>query len=130
MSDPAFATREDRKANRLRLRAELETVLTTRPAADWVSELNALGVPSGEVLSVPDVLTRPQIAGRGLIARFDDVPGVGRAIELLRTGVKIDGTAPAVDRPPPVLGQDTDRVLGELGLDAAALRALRADGVI
>jgi crotonobetainyl-CoA:carnitine CoA-transferase CaiB-like acyl-CoA transferase len=36
-----YATREARKANRHALRAELETVLTTRPARDWARELNA-----------------------------------------------------------------------------------------
>ncbi|MEO0944918.1 MAG: CoA transferase, partial [Pseudomonadota bacterium] len=59
---PEYATREDRKTNRLRLRAELETVLTTRPAAAWEAELNDIGVPSGAVLSLQDVLKHPQIA--------------------------------------------------------------------
>ncbi|MEO0991725.1 MAG: CoA transferase, partial [Pseudomonadota bacterium] len=48
-----YATREDRKANRLALKADLETVLRTRPARDWAKELNRIGVPSGAVLTVP-----------------------------------------------------------------------------
>jgi crotonobetainyl-CoA:carnitine CoA-transferase CaiB-like acyl-CoA transferase len=62
---PDYATREDRKRNRLALKAELETVLKTRPARDWARELNAIGVPAGAVLSVPEVLDMPQIADRG-----------------------------------------------------------------
>ncbi|WP_306043946.1 CaiB/BaiF CoA-transferase family protein [Mameliella sp. MMSF_3455] len=77
-----FATRENRKTNRLRLRAELETVLTTRAARDWACELNGIGVPAGAVMSVPEILAHPQVADRDFLARFDDAPGVGRPIDL------------------------------------------------
>ncbi|MCP3972093.1 MAG: CoA transferase [Rhodobacteraceae bacterium] len=130
LARPEFATREDRKANRLRLRAELETVLTTRDAAHWVEALNGIGVPTGAVLGVPQVLVHPQVAGRGILAEFKDVPGVGRDISVLRTGVKMDGMPPSVDRPPPVLGGDTEAVLGKLGLGRDEIARLRRDGVI
>ncbi len=130
LARPEFATREDRKANRLRLRAELETVLTTRDAADWVEALNGIGVPTGAVLGVPQVLVHPQVAGRGILAEFKDVPGVGRDISVLRTGVKMDSMPPSVDRPPPALGGDTEAVLGKLGLGRDEIARLRRDGVI
>ncbi|PQO22501.1 CoA transferase [Rhodobacteraceae bacterium WD3A24] len=130
LARPEYLTREDRKANRLRLRAELETVLTTRPAAEWESELNAIGVPAGAVLTVPEVLAHPQIADRGMIAHFDDVPGLTRGIEVLRTGVKIDGAPPSVDSPPPALGAHNAEILGALGLTSAELRQLEEEGVI
>ena len=125
-----FATREDRKSNRLRLKAELETVLTTRPAEEWANALNKIGVPAGPVLSVPQALAHPQVAERGMIAQFPAPDGVGRDISLLRTGFSIDGERPKVDRPPPVLGADTDRILGELGFSAIQITELRAEGVI
>ena len=43
---PDFSNREDRKKN-IRLKAELETVLTTRSTEEWVEELNQIGVPAG-----------------------------------------------------------------------------------
>jgi formyl-CoA transferase len=125
-----YATRESRKANRLRLKAELETVLTTRPARDWARELNRIGVPAGPVLTVPEALAHPQVAGRGLLARFEDVPGVDRAVEVLRTGLKIDGAPPGVDAPPPPLGAHNAEVYGALGLSDAEIDALAAEGAI
>ncbi|MEM9869872.1 MAG: CoA transferase [Pseudomonadota bacterium] len=125
-----FATREDRKANRLRLRAELETVLTTANAADWADALNRIGVPAGPVLDVPDILAHQQVRDRDFLARFSDTPGVPDAIELVRIGATIDGARPSVDSPPPALGQDTDAVLGALGYTADQIEALRAGGVI
>jgi formyl-CoA transferase len=130
LSDPRFATREERKANRHALRAELETVLTARPARDWAAELNALGVPAGEVLSVPEVLAHPQVRGRDFLARFEDVPGVDRPIDLVRIGAMIDGQRPSVTAPPPVLGQDSADILSDLGYGAAEIETLRAEGVI
>lgn len=125
-----YASREDRMANRLALKAELETVLTRRPARDWAKELNRIGVPAGAVLTVQEALAAPQIADRGFLAEYPDAPGVGRDIRVVRTGVKIDGEAPAVDAPPPLLGQDNDSVFGELGLTAAEIADLKEEGAI
>ncbi len=130
LEHPDFATREDRKRNRLRLRDALETVLTTRPARDWADELNALGVPAGAVMTVPDMLAHPQVAGRGFLARFDDAPGVDRPIDVVRIGAMIDGQRPSVETPPPALGQDTDAILSDLGYAGDEIAQLRGEGVI
>jgi formyl-CoA transferase len=124
-----YATREDRKRNRFRLKAELETVLTTRPARDWARELNSIGVPAGAVMSVPEILSHPQVAGRDFLARFEDTAGVGRAIDLVRIGAMIDGKRPAVVGPPPALGADTRDILAELGYSASDIAKMRAEGV-
>lgn len=130
LSDPDFATREDRKKNRTAMNAALEAALRTRPAQDWERELNALGVPAGVVLSVPEALAHPQVADRGMLATFPDAPGVGRDISLVRTGVKLDGDAPSVDTPPPLLGQHNAEVYGALGLSEDEIARLKVEGVI
>lgn len=127
---PEYATREDRKRNRLALKSELEAVLTTRPARDWAKELNAIGVPSGAVLTVPEVLEMPQISERGFLNNFSDVPGVGRDIQLATTGIKLDGDAPVVETPPPVLGEHNNEIWTEVGLSSEELEELRNGGVI
>lgn len=127
---PAFRTREDRKRNRLDLRSLLEDVLITRPARVWAKELNRIGVPSGEVLTVPEVLKMPQVADRGFLKTYADASGVRRDIQVVTTGVKLDGTAPVVDAPPPQLGQDNFDIWGSLGLSEADIIALKEDGAI
>ena len=130
LDHPDFATREDRKRNRHRLRAELETVLTTRSAEIWAEELAAIGVPAGAVMRVPAILAHPQITSRDFIGRFDDVPGVGRTVDLVRLGAMIDGLRPSVTTPPPALGQHSDDILQGLGYEAEQIQTLRAEGVI
>lgn len=114
LEHPDFATREDRKRNRVALRGQIESVLVTRPAEAWVQELNALGVPAGKVFSVPEILDHPAIAESGLIATYPAAPGVGRDIRIIRPGLRIDGQVPAVAAPPPCLGQHTEDVLSRL----------------
>jgi len=125
-----FATREQRKKNRVRLKAELETVLTRRPAREWAKELNRLGVPAGAVLSVPEVLAHPQVTGRDLFGRFENTGEVGKPIEVVRIGAMIDGERPSVGTPPPVLGAHTDEILASLGYSSSEIETLRAEGVI
>ncbi|MFW5641210.1 MAG: CaiB/BaiF CoA transferase family protein [Roseicyclus sp.] len=129
LSAPDYATREDRKRNRLALKAELETVLATRAARDWARELNAIGVPAGAVMRLPEILAHPQVAGRDFLARFEEVPGVGRPIDLVRIGAMIDGARPAVATPPPALGADTEDILAALGYLPEEIAAMRAEGV-
>ena len=127
---PDYRTREDRKANRLALRAELETNLRAKSALEWEAELNALDIPSGAVLTVPQVLNSDHLQSRDFLEDFPSTPGVDRAIRVVSTGLKIDGQRPKVTTPPPALGADEAEIWGALGLDAAALQALRKDGVI
>ncbi|MBY5933324.1 CoA transferase [Tateyamaria omphalii] len=125
-----YRTRDDRKRNRMELRAEIEDALADRSARDLAKALNAIGVPAGAVMSVPEVLSHPQVAERGLMTHYADVPGVGRDIEVVNTGVKLDGVPLTVATPPPQLGEHADEIWGALGLSAEDIAALVDKGAI
>lgn len=112
IDDPRFAEREARKANRFVLKAEIEAALAAEPSAVWEARLNQAGVPAGRVLSVPQAIAEPQVIERQMTVRFDQVPGAGRPVTVVRGGFLIDGEAPKPSRPPPRLGEHTDEVLG------------------
>jgi crotonobetainyl-CoA:carnitine CoA-transferase CaiB-like acyl-CoA transferase len=114
-TDPRFVDRHARLKHREDLRAVIEQQMSGASADHWWTALNAAGVPAGPVYTVPQALSHPQIAGRGMVATFPDAPGVGRDIRVVRTGFKLNGEAPSVPTPPPRLGEHTRAILDELG---------------
>lgn len=130
IDDPLYAERQSRLQHRTALKAELESALAQRSAQDWWPLLTDAGVPAGPVYSVEEALAHPQVADRGMVAEFDDVPGVGRAVKVVRTGFKLDGQAPSVRQPPPQLGQDNHSILQQLGLSPADIQRLEEEDAI
>ena len=130
ISHPDFSNREDRKKNRLRLKAELETVLTTRSAEEWIEELNQIGVPAGPVLSIPEVLNHPQISDRGLIANLNNIPNVEDGIEILKTAAIFNGQHLDIGSNPPALGADNEKIYSDIGLNDEEINNLKKEGII
>ena len=128
-SEPRFVKNADRVRHRAELVPVLETVMKTRAKADWLSALEAAKVPCGAINSLDEVFADPQVQARGMVTHWQhplraDLPLVSSPIKLEKTPVR-------TDRPPPMLGQHTDEVLGELlGVDAARLATLRDRQVI
>ncbi len=123
-SDARFAERETRKANRAALTGELEKSLASRSAAEWAMACNRLGIPAGEVLTVPEALAQPQVAERGFLKSFDSVPGLERPIQVSRAGFRLASGDPAPEGPPPLLGQHNAEILGPLLPAGASLAAV------
>ena len=130
ISHPDFSNREVRKKNRLRLKAELETVLTTRSVEEWIKELNQIGVPAGPVLSIPEVLNHPQITDRGLIANLNNISNVEDNIEILKTAAIFNGQHLDVENNPPALGADNEKIYSDIGLNEEEINDLKKEGVI
>ncbi len=122
-SDERFATNRDRVINYDQLRPVLAERLRTRTRLEWVRELKAAGVPCGSVREVAEVLADPQLDAREMIETIEHVSA--GAIRLLGVPIKLSDTPGSVRRPPPALGQHTERILEECGLARAEIQALR-----
>jgi crotonobetainyl-CoA:carnitine CoA-transferase CaiB-like acyl-CoA transferase len=128
IDDERFATPAARIRNveqRLAITAE---VLRTDTSAQWLRALDAEQVPCAPVNSRADVLTDPQVLANELIVESEH-PHAG-AMRQPRPAPRFEATPAAIGRPAPVLGEHTDEVLREIGLDAGAIAELRAAGVV
>ncbi len=85
-------------------------------------------MPCGPINDLDDVFADPQVRSRAMTSTVEH-PLAG-ALELVSSPMKLSATPVQVRRAPPLLGQHTDEVLEELGIDAATRQRLRAAGVI
>jgi crotonobetainyl-CoA:carnitine CoA-transferase CaiB-like acyl-CoA transferase len=125
--DPRFATNLQRTQARPELLPLLEAELRARSRAVLLERLAAHGIPAGEVLGLNRALRSERAAQAGMVSDEADAPATP---SVLSPPYRLDGERLPLRHRPPALGQDTDAVLDELGLDADRRAALRAAGTI
>ncbi|MEL6233737.1 MAG: CoA transferase [Pseudomonadota bacterium] len=126
--DPRFAGPEDRTANREACWAELRPAFAARSTATWMEALVAASVPAGPIYRMDEVFADPQVRHLGMAEPVAH-PTLGE-IALVGQPVRLSRTPPAISRPTPEPGQESVEILREIGIDAGALEALRAKGVV
>ncbi|WP_297911340.1 CaiB/BaiF CoA-transferase family protein [Thiomonas sp.] len=125
-SDPRFSGNALRAASREELRQIIVEAFRDLTAPQVVERLQQAQIANARVNTMQEVWAHPQLRARG---RWREVESpVGALPALLPPGSWDDGD-PRMD-PVPALGEHTDAILGELGLDSAAIGALRAANAI
>jgi crotonobetainyl-CoA:carnitine CoA-transferase CaiB-like acyl-CoA transferase len=103
--------------------------MKARPKADWLAALEAAKVPCGAINNLAEVFDDPQVRQRGMVTDWQHP--LTPDLRLVSSPIKLSVTPVRTDLPPPLLGQHTDEVLGELlALGAEEIAALRAQGVL
>jgi len=129
-SDPRFAERDERKKNRNALREILNEKLSARPAREWEKILNQKGIPSGEIFSLEEALSQPQVKHRELLKRIEDRELGSITVFGLPIKFDYDSDMMFALSPPPRLGEHTEKILLELGYSPAEISKLEQGGVI
>lgn len=126
LEDARFTDNPRRLANRKILIDELERTFETRPVAEWVEALLAVGIPSSPINDYGEALASDHAQERRM-TMVADHPVEG-PLKLLGFPVKMSGTPQQIRLAPPLLGQHTPEVLAEIGISAADSEELRARG--
>jgi crotonobetainyl-CoA:carnitine CoA-transferase CaiB-like acyl-CoA transferase len=123
-----FATREQRIANYKALQAELGLTFRTRPRRDWAARLEAADVPYAPVLDVEEVMDDAQVKHLGTFYHVTH-PAEGEVLGV-HPPVWFDGERVGPMAPPPTLGEHTETILQELGIDVGEISELKANKVV
>ena len=107
----------------------LAEAIEKKTTQEWLTELEALGIPCGPVNTIDEVAQDPQVQHRGMIKDVPH-PRLGH-VKMVDTPVKLSRTPGGAERPSPDLGEHTAQVLRDmLGLDEKEITALREEGAI
>ncbi|HYX46405.1 MAG TPA: CaiB/BaiF CoA-transferase family protein [Sphingomicrobium sp.] len=122
-SDERFASNGARVAHREEMVRLVADSIRLRPAAVWLDQLEAAGIPGGPINRISQALEDVQAQHRQMIRTVAGTPLVG-------SPVRLDGNRADSDLPPPALGEHTEEVLASLGVAPADTARLKSEGVI
>ena len=126
--DPRFNNRKARVENYDALNQQLAPIFRAGKREDWLRRLIAKDVPAAPINTLDEVFADPQVKSYGFPLEVEH-PQMGK-MQLIGNAVDMSRTPPTIDRPPPVLGEQTDEVLSALGLNAREIADLRGKGAV
>jgi crotonobetainyl-CoA:carnitine CoA-transferase CaiB-like acyl-CoA transferase len=128
VADPRFKTNADRMSHKAVLAELIAARTRTRPSADWLTALEAAGVPAGPINRTSQMLADPQVHARQMVVALDH-PRAGR-VPALGLPIKFSDTPGSVRCAAPLLGQHTRAVLRSLDYSDAQIDALEHAGAV
>ncbi|HUB44665.1 MAG TPA: CaiB/BaiF CoA-transferase family protein [Acetobacteraceae bacterium] len=127
-ADSRFCTFELAMRNRTTLHDVLRAHFATNTTAHWIAALEARDILCAPVRSLLAALDDPQTEINGM--KLSMAQASGDELRVVGSPVHLSGDSFALRLPPPRVGADGADVLAELGYDAGAIAALRAEGVL
>ncbi len=133
--DERFKGVAPRNRNRSVLIPLIMAVTATQTTAFWIKLLEDKAVPCGPINAIDESFADAQVQHRNIwvkqaVAADRPGPATPPNISTVASPLRLKGNPPVLRRAPPAMGEHTQEVLTELGLDAAKIAALRQAGVV
>jgi crotonobetainyl-CoA:carnitine CoA-transferase CaiB-like acyl-CoA transferase len=125
-SDPRFASNSARVAHNDALTALVTAAFAELTAAEVVSRLEAAGIANARMNTVREFLDHEQLSARDRWRQIESPAGPLRA---LLPPFGIEGADPVMG-PVPAVGEHTESILAELGIDPHTIAGWRARSVV
>ena len=128
LTDPRFATPDARWENKATMEEMVTTWTMQRSKHEVMKLMGDAGVPCGACLDTGEVLADPHLRERDMILDVD-YPTRG-VYQTVGSPIKLSASPVTVTRPP-LLGEHTEALLGELcGVSAEDVKTMKAKGVV
>jgi crotonobetainyl-CoA:carnitine CoA-transferase CaiB-like acyl-CoA transferase len=124
--DPRFRTNTDRVKNRTLVDQAVGAWFATKTRDEALAEMRAAEVTVGPVYDVADATADPHFRERGIIVDVEDAELGHLAVHNILP--RLSATPGVWRRPAPGLGEHTDAILAEAGLDDDAIARMRKEG--
>lgn len=129
VDDPRYASDIVRGDNGEELSVIMQQWCIGRTRDETIAALGEARVPAAPVLRPDQALAQPQVAAMGLVEPVT-YPGASAKVPLIRAPIHLSANAKPAPTRAPRLGEHSDAILAELGYDADAISALRAQNII
>lgn len=126
--DPRYASNRQRVESRGEVVPKIAAVMKSLPTSEWVKRLEKANVPHSIVRDYAGIFNHEQTTARGMKLTVSDPNG--NPVDLVGNPVHLTGAPAASPTMPPRLGEQTEEVLRELGLNKEEVDVLRAKGVV
>lgn len=126
--DSRFLSNSDRLKNIEELEELIEEVLLTESLDYWMDKCEKAGVPAGPINNFKEAVEDQYFYERKLIQELDH-PVIGK-MKTIATPTKFSLTPISLRTPSPTLGQHSEEVLGEIGINLEDIEILRKEGVV
>jgi formyl-CoA transferase len=127
--DERFASNPQRLIHKEALINNLQALFIRRDMEEWLTMCEEIGLPAAPINSMDRVFSDPQVLARNLQVEIPH-PTAG-TVALVSSPLHIPTAPTQVRYPPPLLGEHTEEILGELlGYKLEMVEALREEGVV
>lgn len=131
LEDARFTTAVERVKNRDVVTETLNGITAQQPSAWWLEKLGANKVGCGAINELDQVFADPQVQSREMVIEMEHPATPGRPARLIASPIKLSETPVSYRHSPPLVGQHTEEVLGEmLGYSSDKVADLKARGII
>lgn len=125
--DDKYDTQPGRWADKELIVRLLTEKLRTNTSAYWLEQLQAARIPCGPVNKFSQALSDPQVLHRNMVVEVEHPEGGSTRVP--GNPIKLSGAGGETFTPPPLLGQHTEEVLGDIaGYSAEKIAAMKASG--
>jgi crotonobetainyl-CoA:carnitine CoA-transferase CaiB-like acyl-CoA transferase len=128
MKDDRFNTNTNRIKNKKDLIQLITPCMKLKRASEWQKELQDVGIPNGPINDMEALFNDKQVLERDMVVEMSHP--TAENIKLVGSPLKLSRTPAEIRRHPPLFGEHTKEVLGQLGYTEPDIKEMEQNRII